>query len=101
MYVRPAGGLSGQWVVKKNSTENYVIYREKKANKIQKRLKGASGFEPGTSQSAVECSTTELYPQLLNRTAEIATTMLHEYYSYHVTVTLHTTRSVIDHMTNM
>ena len=25
-------------------------------------LKGAPGFEPGTSRSAVECSTTELYP---------------------------------------
>jgi hypothetical protein len=25
---------------------------------------GAPGFEPGTSQSAVECSTTELYPHI-------------------------------------
>ena len=25
-------------------------------------LQGAPGFEPGTSRSAVECSTTELYP---------------------------------------
>ena len=25
--------------------------------------KGAPGFEPGTSRSAVECSTTELYPR--------------------------------------
>ena len=24
--------------------------------------KGTPGFEPGTSRSAVECSTTELYP---------------------------------------
>jgi len=24
---------------------------------------GAPGFEPGTSRSAVECSTTELYPR--------------------------------------
>ena len=24
--------------------------------------KGAAGFEPATSRSAVECSTTELYP---------------------------------------
>ncbi len=26
------------------------------------KFKGAPGFEPGTSRSAVECSTTELYP---------------------------------------
>ena len=25
-------------------------------------MKGTPGFEPGTSRSAVECSTTELYP---------------------------------------
>jgi hypothetical protein len=25
---------------------------------------GAPGFEPGTSRSAVECSTTELYPHI-------------------------------------
>ncbi len=30
-------------------------------NKIQ----GAPGIEPGTSRSAVECSTTELYPLIL------------------------------------
>ncbi len=28
----------------------------------EKVLEGAPGFEPGTSRSAVECSTTELYP---------------------------------------
>ena len=27
-----------------------------------KNLQGTPGFEPGTSRSAVECSTTELYP---------------------------------------
>ena len=35
-----------------------------------KKGKGTPGFEPGTSRSAVECSTTELYPlliRLLNR----------------------------------
>ena len=31
--------------------------------KKKKVLKGAPGFEPGTSRSAVECSTTELYPR--------------------------------------
>ena len=30
--------------------------------KKKKKGKGTSGFEPGTSRSAVECSTTELYP---------------------------------------
>ena len=29
-----------------------------------KKKKGAPGFEPGTSRSAVECSTTELYPHM-------------------------------------
>ena len=28
----------------------------------KKKSEGAPGFEPGTSRSAVECSTTELYP---------------------------------------
>ena len=31
---------------------------------VEKQKEGAPGFEPGTSRSAVECSTTELYPQL-------------------------------------
>ena len=30
--------------------------------KVWRKTKGAPGFEPGTSRSAVECSTTELYP---------------------------------------
>ena len=30
----------------------------------EKKKKGAPGFEPGTYRSAVDCSTTELYPQL-------------------------------------
>ena len=30
-----------------------------------KKGEGAPGFEPGTSRSAVECSTTELYPHFL------------------------------------
>ena len=47
-------------------------YDKKNRKNYKKRLKGAPGFEPGTSRSAVECSTTELYPQLLNSTAEIS-----------------------------
>ena len=31
------------------------------------KREGAPGFEPGTSRSAVECSTTELYPHCQNR----------------------------------
>ena len=31
----------------------------------KKKNQGAPGIEPGTSRSAVECSTTELHPQLL------------------------------------
>jgi hypothetical protein len=31
-------------------------------NFLQENKKGAPGFEPRTSRSAVECSTTELYP---------------------------------------
>ena len=37
----------------------------KKVNELDEKVqKGAPGFEPGTSRSAVECSTTELYPRL-------------------------------------
>ena len=32
------------------------------ASKTKAKTQGAPGFEPGTSRSAVECSTTELYP---------------------------------------
>ena len=32
----------------------------------KKNLEGALGFEPGTSRSAVECSTTELYPRSIH-----------------------------------
>ena len=38
--------------------------KKKKKKKKKKKSQGAPGFEPGTSRSAVECSTTELYPQL-------------------------------------
>ena len=38
---------------------------DKFQGKILHKQKGTPGFEPGTSRSAVECSTTELYPQLL------------------------------------
>ena len=31
----------------------------------KKKRQGTPGFEPGTSRSAVECSTTELYPQMM------------------------------------
>ena len=33
------------------------------ASKSKAKTQGAPGFEPGTSRSAVECSTTELYPR--------------------------------------
>ena len=33
--------------------------------------KGAPGVEPGTSRSAVECSTTELYPPCVNGAVKI------------------------------
>lgn len=36
----------------------------------KRKIKGAPGIEPGTSRSAVECSTTELYPLELNMVAE-------------------------------
>ena len=39
--------------------------------KREEKEKGAPGIEPGTSRSAVECSTTELYPLKLNVVAEI------------------------------
>ena len=42
---------------KKSSKED-----SKKKKGRKKKGEGAPGFEPGTSRSAVECSTTELYP---------------------------------------
>ena len=33
---------------------------------------GAPGFEPGTYRSAVDCSTTELYPLTLAQAAKVA-----------------------------
>ena len=32
---------------------------------------GAPGFEPGTYRSAVDCSTTELYPLTLTQAAKV------------------------------
>ena len=32
---------------------------------VQKLYKGTPGFEPGTSRTATECSTTELYPRCI------------------------------------
>ena len=40
-------------------------------NEERRKKKGAPGIEPGTSRSAVECSTTELYPLELIRVVEI------------------------------
>jgi hypothetical protein len=42
------------------------LHLKKNVQKKIKRGEGAPGFEPGTSRSAVECSTTELYPHLLS-----------------------------------
>ena len=44
-------------------TGNYKRDLGKKSDCIKK---GAAGVEPATSRSAVECSATELYPQLTN-----------------------------------
>ena len=44
-----------------------VLYKENKLFIfiINKKSQGTPGFEPGTSRSAVECSTTELYPHMV------------------------------------
>ena len=44
--------------------EIFKLFEVKKKEK--KKWQGAPGFEPGTSRSAVECSTTELYPHTLS-----------------------------------
>ena len=61
--------------IKKNSNyyklsdvASYIMTINKKKKKKKKKKKegageGAPGIEPGTSRSAVECSTTELHPQ--------------------------------------
>ena len=57
------------WLVYKGNLFVAKAKKKKVAKKIVKKRKeekkseGAPGFEPGTSRSAVECSTTELYPQ--------------------------------------
>ena len=40
-------------------------------NEERRKKKGVPGIEPGTSRSAVECSTTELYPLELSVVVEI------------------------------
>ena len=37
-----------------------------------KKIEGTPGFEPGTSRSAVECSTTELYPHIYDAEIKIS-----------------------------
>ena len=46
------------------SLDKSLIERIPDEKKI-KKMKGATGFEPVTSRSAVECSTTELYPLIV------------------------------------
>ena len=46
------------------------VKKRKELEWIRKK-EGAPGFEPGTSRSAVECSTTELYPQLRFRCCKL------------------------------
>lgn len=48
----------------------------KKMTEEKRKIKGAPGIEPGTSRSAVECSTTELYPLTLTVVAEVIVMML-------------------------
>ena len=45
--------------------------------------KGAPGFEPGTSRSAVECSTTELYPLLVHAHPKKALRVCEEVFRKH------------------
>ena len=56
--------------LKTNISEEVTIIICPKMKKIicsnkcyKKKYQGATGFEPGTSRSAVECSTTELHPR--------------------------------------
>ena len=49
--------------------------------------KGAPGFEPGTSRSAVECSTTELYPRAgLKWKLQYLITFVHHSLHWHCSV---------------
>lgn len=45
-----------------NTEISELVYKLDKEKQGRKKNKGTPGFEPGTSRSAVECSTTELYP---------------------------------------
>ena len=55
----PALGAGGPGV--KSRLSPSVLFA-RVASKRKAKTQGAPGFEPGTSRSAVECSTTELYP---------------------------------------
>ena len=46
-----------------------------------KKIKGTPGIEPGTSRSAVECSTPELYPR---RLCPISNVILIQFYKLEV-----------------
>ena len=58
--------------IKKNATAKTEEREQKSKRSVsfeddgrdQNRSQGTPGFEPGTSRSAVECSTTELYPHM-------------------------------------
>ena len=54
--------LAGRYPKAWTNYLNYCIF--KITFNDEKKTEGAPGFEPGTSRSAVECSTTELYPHV-------------------------------------
>ena len=52
--------------------------------KSEKNLKGATGIEPVTSRSAVECSTTELCPLDYNKEVKFLSLTLRVDYRYNL-----------------
>ena len=57
--------ISQQELVCRPQLTHFLVWQEPEKNKAN--LKGATGIEPVTSRSAVECSTTELYPLAYNK----------------------------------
>ena len=47
--------------------DRFSYYAHERGKKYIRNIKEATGIEPVTSRSAVECSTTELYPLAYNK----------------------------------
>ena len=69
----PALGAGGPGFKSRLSPQYFFLGHLKECGEKRKKIEqGAPGFEPGTYRSAVDCSTTELYPLTLAQAAKVA-----------------------------